>query len=665
MVPAETPILLITIDTLRSDALGFIGGHENTPHIDAIAREGFSFKRAVSTVPLTLPAHTSLFSGHIPHHHGVHDNGNQVPPTLPLLQERLRAAGYSTGAFVSAYVLEASFGLDRGFDNYDDSLPSGVEGWLERHANDTADAASAWIGQQNGPWFAWVHFYDPHTPYEPPAGFEREGENGRYAGEVAHVDQQVGRLVAAVRARGVEPLIIITADHGEAFGELGEQSHGLFIYDTTMAIPLIFTYPPVISAGSSERSPRIHDISETLLGMLGMESLGQVDGIDISPLLRGGELELPPAYIETQQPWITYGWSPLQGLSTESWKFIQAPQPELYDLASDPGELANLYADDHPEAQRLIAELDALTLEEPRYSSDASMMYPEQIAKLQSLGYVGSGGSRAGDSSNAPDPKSMLPLRDMLLSAEMQLRADRFDLARKTFEAVLAKDPDNRFATFRMGVGLAKLGELSAAAPYLQHSVELDPGQVQSRFALADALTRLSRFKEAVPHWQEIVAMQPRRVGAWANLGSSLLWAGQPKEAVLALEEAATLAPELLGIRVNLGIAQLAAGEREAGIATLLAAARQDPEAFTENGRLAMLLLSDGRLQEAKPFLLRIPETAQGFAASRFHLARIDASAGRNDEARAHLMRAIARDPNVRDMANEDALLKPILEAAD
>ncbi len=663
-VPSGTPVLIITIDTLRTDALGFIGGHDNSPHIDAIAQQGFRFHRAVSTVPLTLPAHTSLLSGNTPHNHGVHDNGHQVPLSMPMLQERLRDAGYSTGAFVSAFVLDASFGLDRGFDNYDDHLPSGSEGWLERHANDTADAALEWIGKQDDAWFAWVHFYDPHSPYSPPEDFRRPGPLGHYAGEVAHVDAQIGRIVEAVRARGVEPLIIITADHGEAFGEHGEQIHGLFIYDTTMAIPLVFSYPSVIAAGESKAAPRIHDIPETVLGLLGLESLGHVDGVDISPLLRGEDVAIPPAYLETQQPWITYGWAPLQGVSHGQWKFIQAPVPELYDLADDPGELNNLFDAAHPKAQQMIAELDALTVNEPRYSASSSMD-PEQIAKLQSLGYVGSGGSRDGDFSKAPDPKSMLAQRDLLLRAEMRLRADRFDLAREIFGQVLAEDPDNRFANLRMGVGLLKLGELESAVPYLQHSVTLDPRQAESRFALADVLTRLRRFDEAIPHWQECIALQPRRLGAWANLGSTLLWSGKNAEAVIALRQAVTLSPESAGLRSNLGVALLLAGERSEAVETLLAASRADPEAFAEGGRLAMLLLQDGRLQEAKPLLLRIPQDAQGFAASRFHLARIDASAGREDEAREHLMMAIERDPKVREMASNDPLLKPLLERAD
>ena len=361
---APPNVLIVTVDTLRPDALGWVAGKNATPRIDELAAEGFRFPAAVSSVPLTLPAHTSIFSGLYPRHHGVRDNGQIVPRTTPLFAEILRAKGYATAAFVSGYPLRRMFGLDRGFDVYDDRLPVGAEGWLERRAPETAREAIAWLSgaPKDRPWLLWAHFYDPHDPYEPPPAFWRPGVLGNYYGEVAQVDESIGVLRDAVRARGGETVTLFTADHGEAFGEHGEHGHGFFVYDATIRVPVVVHAPGKVRAGTSSAAIRHVDLAPTLLALLGIAGPNG-DGVSLLPRILGAGARTPtpePALVESMQPWTTYGWAPLRALIDDDWKLIAAPRPELFDLAADPGESHDLIASERRRATALRDRLAAL-----------------------------------------------------------------------------------------------------------------------------------------------------------------------------------------------------------------------------------------------------------------------------------------------------------------
>ena len=577
--------LLITIDTLRPDALGWVAGKNETPAIDRLASEGARFPGAVSPVPLTLPAHVSILTGLLPRRHGVRDNGQTLPAGIETLAGRLKGKGYTTAAFVSGYPLAATFGLDRGFALYDDRLPEGSEGWLERKAFDTTTAVVAWLAKARSPWFLWVHYYDPHDPYEPPRSFWRPGPRGAYDGEVAYVDAWIAKLREGIPPPAAQNLLtILSGDHGEALGEHRERTHGYFLYDATVRVPLVVHFPGRLKPAESRAPVRLIDLAPTALDLLGQGALPGTDGASFRALLEGKPWTAPPAYLETRLPWVYFGWAPLSALRTADAKLIAAPRPELYDLAKDPGEAANRIDDDRKTARSLIEATRAI---EKRPAAGASAAAdPEAAARLRALGYLGAGGAPGEPPAGLPDPKDRVELRDRLQDAEAALREGNLAEALRGFDAVLATEPSNRFATLRSGTALLKAGRAEEAAARLAKAVALDPGRAEARYALGDALMRLGRFREAVPHWFELVRLQPRRADGWSNLGLALLRNGEPARAAAALAEAVRWAPADPRRRVDLADAQLelarralARGDAAGAKKSLAAALAADPQA--------------------------------------------------------------------------------------
>jgi arylsulfatase A-like enzyme/predicted TPR repeat methyltransferase len=583
--PAGRPsILLVTIDTLRPDSLGWVAGRNETPAIDRLAGEGLALPAVVSPVPLTLPAHASILTGLLPRRHGVRDNGQVLGASPPTLAERLREQGYATAAFVSGYPLRALFGLDRGFERYDDTLPAGADGWLERPAAETTAAALAWLRGARRPFFLWVHYYDPHDPYTPPRPFWRPGARGAYDGEVASVDHAFGVLRGGIpEADRGSLLTILTADHGESLGEHGEQAHGFFIYDTTVLVPAVLHFPGRVAPAREAFAARLVDLLPTIFDLAGLPPLADTDGVSLRPLASGARPAAEPAYVETLQPWITYGWSPLFAVRQGGWKYVSAPRPELYDLELDPGETRNLFEKTPTRA----AELAALLARFERLPSAAAAgrtLDPQALESLRALGYAGGPSVSSEPPTVRPDPKDRLTLRNALMEGEGLLRRGDFAGALRRFEWVLERDPWNRFATLRSGVALLKKGDARAAAKRLREAVALDPEQAEARYALADALTRAGDHAVAVPHWMETVRLQPRRTAAWSNLGAALGRAGRLDEAARAFGEALRLEPGNPQLLANLGAAryeqarrELAAGNREAARKAIAEAVSADP----------------------------------------------------------------------------------------
>jgi len=283
-----------------------------------MAAQGVRFPAAVSPAPITLPSHTSIMTGYFPRRHGVRDNGQVVPAAPPTLAEAVQKAGYATAAFVSGFPLASQFGLDRGFGHYDDGFVRGSGQLLERPAEETTTAALAWVKAAREPWMLWVHYYDPHDPYDPPAKFRRSGPRGAYDGEVTYVDGAIGRLRANLPVAATASLLtVFAADHGESLGEHGENTHGYFIYDSTLLVPLVFHFPRRLAPREGKEA-RLVDVAPTILDLLGLPSLPATDGVSLVPTLEGREQEVPAAYLETQRPWISYGWSPLSAVRRSS-----------------------------------------------------------------------------------------------------------------------------------------------------------------------------------------------------------------------------------------------------------------------------------------------------------------------------------------------------------
>jgi choline-sulfatase len=539
--PGPPSLLLITIDTLRPDALGWISGRNATPAIDSLAREGFRFPAAVSPVPLTLPAHATILTGLLPRRHGLRANGQVLGESTPTLAEALRSRGYATAAFVSGYPLQKAFGLDRGFQHYDDTLPAARGEGLERSASDTTAAALAWLARAKTPWFLWVHYYDPHDPYVPPKAFRKPGPRGAYDGEVSYVDSEIRRLLGKVDGSKTRTLTILAGDHGEGLEDHGERAHGFFIYDTTLLVPMIVRFPGRIPPGESREPVRLMDILPTALELLEVPAIRDTDGVSLAPTLTGRRQSIPGLFVECRQPWISYGWAPLSGIRERNWKLISAPRPELYDLAKDPGETENLVGKNRKKLLELKAEFDRAAAA-PETSAEGAAD-SEALAKLRSLGYLGGGSSKSEIPRDLPDPKDRVRERNALSDAESEMSKGNPAAALRGFDAVLASDPKNRYAALRSGVALFQLGDSRAAISRLEKAVQLSPEDAEAHATLADVLDRTGDNARAVKHWMEAVRLQPRAAGGWSHLGHSLIAGGRTRDAIPALRRAAELDP--------------------------------------------------------------------------------------------------------------------------
>ena len=606
--PARPDVLLITVDTLRPDALGWVAGRNPTPAADALAKGGVRFAAAVSPVPLTLPAHVSLMTGLVPRRHGVRDNGQVLGAGPATLAEALRAKGYTTAAFIGGFTLRAQFGLDRGFEHYDDALPAGEDAWRERPAPQTTAAVLSWVRARVGaapsrrpPFFVFVHYYDAHDPYTPPARLAGPGPRGAYDGEVRYVDESVAELRRGLHAMGADRdlLTVFTADHGESLGEHGEDTHGFFVYDATVLVPLVFHFPGRVAPAQSPLSARLLDVAPTVLDVLGLGGLGAVDGVSLVPTLKRRRQDLPPAYLESQQPWLGYGWAPLAAVRAEGLKLIAAPRPELFDLRRDPAERTNLIERSPEVARRLLAalrEIEGAAAPAARPAPDAGT-----LEKLRALGYSGGAShAPAPPAAGLADPKDRLVQKRALAEAEGLMSSRDLAGALARLDAVLASEPDNRLALLRSGAALVELGRPRQAIPRLDRLVSLDPDHAEARYELADALSRTGHRPRAIEQWQEVLRLQPRRAVAWSNLGAVLAQSGRAAAAVAALERAYALEPQNAALAENLGAVryQLAAtavreGRPEDARRWLRDAVAADPrlrEAAAGDARLAPLL---------------------------------------------------------------------------
>jgi arylsulfatase A-like enzyme len=576
-------VLLITLDTTRADRLGSYGhAAASTPNLDRLAAGGVRFARALSPVPLTLPAHASLMTGRNPFRHGVRNNGHYALPTdVPTLAEQFRDAGYDTAAFVSSFVLDRQFGLARGFAVYDDTLDhasstsAGAMTTLdvERRGDRTVAAATAWLrtrrptgaaaaGAPGRPYFLWVHLYDAHDPYTPPPPYAERFAATPYDGELAFVDAQVGALLtAAGEASGAPPLVAVAGDHGESLGEHGESTHGLFVYDSAIRVPLILSWPGGLEPRVVEPTVRLVDLAPTLTALAGVPGApAGVDGRDVTPLARGLAPPDTPAtqdpaayaaYAETLFPQFFMNWAPLRAIDDGRWKFVDAPEPELYDVAADPGESSNRYAAEPAVARRLKAQLEA-TLRAAEERSAPAPMSADAQRKLSALGYVAAPAAGSGSASAPrPDPKRMVARFQQLLDGNRALAANRPGEAVRLAREVLAVDPENAFARLVLGRGLLATGDAVGAATALMAYLAAVPGSADAHHWLALAYLRQDRRLKALDEEEAALALDPRHAAA-ASLRAGLLFSdGRVDDGIEALRAAVDGQPAHVGLRLD------------------------------------------------------------------------------------------------------------------
>jgi arylsulfatase A-like enzyme/Tfp pilus assembly protein PilF len=642
----STNLLLVTIDTLRADHVGTYGDTAAaTPTIDALAARGVRFDQALTAVPLTGPSHATILTGEYPPVHGVRGNVTfTLGAAQPTLATLLKRRGYRTAAFVGAYPVAAAFGFGQGFDLFDEHFHESAEEQqgAERPANEVADAATAWLRSQGAvPFFAWVHFYDPHAPYVPPSPW-RERFSGRpYDGEIAFVDEQIARIFDALRANGTadRTIVAVLADHGEALGEHGEATHGVLVYQSTMHVPFIVAGPGVPAGQAVAARVSTTDLLPTLLSLLGAEVPRSLVGRDLRPLFQGRRLTDTALYAESLFGRLSCRWASLRVWTKGDWKFIQGKEPELYNLASDPGELRDLAAAEPERVKDLASELQrAVNAMSPGGDrARANQVSAEQEARLRSLGYISaSPGDAEIDDPTLPDPRTHVVYYDRLQAAS-QARGPALAAAFADVQEVTRLDPDNPFAHGTLATMAYRFGDLRVAARAFRRTLELDPDRPGVRqnygkllrelerldeseqelriaqgqsgaddttttISLAETLLAKGNTLEAGALIDGVLRRQPADKAALGAKGRLLLASGKAREALPYLEQATAAEPEPW---IELADASLKAGDLGKALAAGSQAMERSPGHPWAMAVTAHALILDGERERGLELLKR------------------------------------------------------------
>jgi len=561
-------VLLVTIDTLRADRLGSYGyAPAHTPRLDRLAHEGVRFAQAISPMPMTLPSHTSLMTARYPYETGVRDNADfEIDADIEMLAESFQQAGYDTGAFVAAYVLHSRWGLSPGFDMYDDNEVNGADdlsgaGQLERRGDKVIADALPWIrSPREAPFFAWVHLYDPHAPYQAPEPWFSRFASEPYDGEVAYTDTVIEELLAGLDEAGLSDntVVLVTADHGEDLDDHGEKGHGLFVYDTTQHIPMILRLPDGAAAGTVvDEQVRLIDVGPTLLDLVDVPVPGGETGESLRGFL-AGEGDSRPAYSETMYPRWHLGWQELYALRKDGYKYILAPTPELYDVRADPGETDNL-ADSMPDlADEMRAELEALDADVD--DSAFNQTSGDAARRLRALGYIGAAPADLGEGP-LPDPKDKVEVYAMLVEADSLMAEKRYPEAAALLEEVLGLDPRLVDGYNQLGMARLYMEDYVAAEDAFLAALELRPDYEAVLASLGIVHRRLGDLDLARADFDAVLAMDPRNTNAMFNLGEMEMEAGNPPAALRWMDQVIELYPEQVAPRFGAGVAAFAMGD--------------------------------------------------------------------------------------------------------
>lgn len=611
-------ILLVTLDTTRADSIGPEAIGIETPSFNALAAQGRRFRWAYCAVPQTLPSHTSMMTGLYPAGHGLRENGRYLSPTQALLAEKLHTAGYHTAAFVSAFALARRFGLARGFDSYDDEVP---EPRNERSAQATTDLALALLAKQTSqPLFLWVHYYEPHFPYEPPEPFRTRFASKPYLGEIAAMDQQLGRLIAAFQKRfGHDAAIIVAGDHGEGLGEHGEAQHGNLLYQATMHVPLLIAGPGV-ATGINDSPVSTRRIFHTILDWA---------GIDATNSLRA-EISVPSAphtpeivAAEAMKPFLDYGWQPQVMAVDGRYKAIRAGRVELYDVIADPAETYDLGSSAQLTrgmratlSEYPVPSLEAATTAEPPNVSD------EERRKLASLGYVAST-TKPVVRADAPRPADMTQLFPIEDQAAQFFVLGQYASAIPLLQHILAADPYNLDAALRLGTCYSMMGRDGDALVTYQKAQSIAPQSQDVRQYLGLHYARGPEWQRAVPLLEQVVAESPDRVAALEGLAFVRGRQGRAEDEIALLERVYALRTATPAELLHLGEKAMQIGKTEAAIDAFEKARAVQGSAFRNDLELGVLYLAANRLDDARNALDRVPASSPGYPMALFKRAQV------------------------------------------
>ncbi len=628
--PRHPNILLITLDTFRADRIGAYGYKlAATPNLDRLAREGVRFADATTQSPLTGPAHTALLTGRYPTRFGVRNNASTpVPDSAVTLAEMFKVAGYRTGAFIGAFVLDRQYGFAQGFDTFDAAF-SGFRAQdkqlVQRAAGDVTPPAVAWMTSSATPFFAWVHFYDAHTPYAAPGPIGAKFKARPYDGEIVYVDAAVGRLLAALTASGTldRTVVVAIGDHGEALGEHGEEEHGIFLYEGVLRIPWLVRLPKAERAGTvvSEQVRSI-DLAPTVLDLAGIPWKQEFDGESVAAVMRGQpRRDPPPSYADAHYPQLHFGWSLLRSLRVGEWKYVDAPKPELYDLRGDRAEQKNVLAERSNVAARMAAELQGIQRGfGPDADKRAPQPDPETLARLRSLGYVGIAAPTASGARGA-DPKDKIPefnrFKSLLTGATADMGAQRTD----------------------------------AAIDKLKRALAINERSYDLHVMLGDAWTQKRNYENALGEYDAAALLNPDTAAPHLLSAEVYLEQGRFNEAMNKVNAAAKIEPGSGEVAFSRGRAYERAGRMAEALAEYQRAVAINPSDVPARGRLVSAAMTLRQFDAAEPHLKILLKANYQPARTHFALGFIAESRGDRATAAAEYRRALAADPSLRQAA--------------
>jgi len=631
--PRDVNVLLITLDTLRADHLSCYGGNTvSTPNIDALAARGVRFAQAVAQVPLTTPSHASILTGTYPQVHKLRDNGGFVlDGSIPTLATLTKDAGFETTAFVGAAVLNRHFGLHRGFDHYGDNLNEKRDAKLlpgvvaELRGEAVTRRALDWLNQRANPgnnaspaknFFLWTHYYDAHFPYDPPEPFGSRFQKDKYSGEIAYVDYEVGELLKGLTAQGLteRTLVVLMADHGESLGDHGEFTHGVFLYDSTMHIPLMVAGPGVPAGKVITQQVRSIDVMPTIVDYLGLSPGNQVQGVSLLPaMLESKPLPASFAYMETLYPKTALGWAELRAVRTDEWKYVAAPKPELYHLPEDPAEAHSVKDSQKEQAAQLEKHVwEVAGARESLGKLERSPVNDDTMRQLQSLGYASAGTRRdlRIDMSGA-DPKDRAHLLAVLERVADHMNHDRFASAVPLLEGILREDSTNPLIYKNLGTCYQRLRQFRKAMPVYQQAIQNKADTDETHAELGEILVRLGELPAAANAMETAAEMNLSNLQNLSNLATLYLQMGRPADVERTLKAILAQNPKHAQAYNIYGILEIQRGQGNAARGYFEKALEYDPELTEPYLNLGLLAQEAGASQVAIDYYKKFLERAR------------------------------------------------------
>ena len=700
-------VVLISIDTCRADYLSCYGcPYKTTPNIDTVAEEGFLFEKVVSSVPLTLPSHSSMMTGTIPPYHGVHDNLDyRLGDSNVTLAEILKEKNYATGAVIAAFVLDSQFGFDQGFDYYNDKFDEEMNemGIAERRGDEVTRYGVKWLDEhQDEPFFLFLHYYDPHLPYDAPLPFKPQLFSDLYSlygAEVSYADHCVGQVVDKLKSLGIydSTLIIITSDHGEGLGEHSELSHSYFIYDTTVKVPLIFKLPGKRQRHRIDDAVGLVDILPTVCSLLGIDKPSGIQGRDLLPYFEGKTGDDEERYLYCESMTATkYNCSSLLGVVTNRFKYIQAPRPELYDIIEDPHEIKNL-AESQPQRARLMQDRLKHIVEDSvrKVGADSQLELDDEARqKLESLGYV------AGDSveedfafdQTKDEPKDFIEFHSVHSQLIVAMHKEKYELAKKLCQKLLDQRPDFATGHYNMSQILMAEGDPNKAQEYLEQCLRLQPDNVDAHNNLAMIFLEKGRLDQAITHFSEATKYNPDYLYAINNLGTvffrhkeydkAVAWwekslsiksnqheiycnlalamnaQEKPEEATKYYLKSLELEPDQPVVLKDLGFVSEQMNNFEQAVVYYNESLRLDPNQPKVHNTLGRLLARDGKLDQAINHYTESLKLKPDEAVIENDIAEIYFQQGKNEQALVIWSELLKRKPDMVSVLNNVAWLK-------